>query len=153
MNNGTRKTDKQEVSVGDYVFLPVGSKDRLGSHWKKTTQDFLRNGKLVKRLYPLIKDYYAGIAFVAPQSNFNPNITTIAYGNNLWVAGAEGGQLRTSTDGTTWITRTSNFGSSIIRSVVYANGLWVAGGLYGQLRTSTKYLGYKFSQTTGFVLP
>jgi hypothetical protein len=47
-------------------------------------------------------------------------------------------ELRTSTDGTTWTTRTSNFGSySSINSVFYGNDLWVAGGGYGEIITST----------------
>jgi photosystem II stability/assembly factor-like uncharacterized protein len=36
-----------------------------------------------------------------------------------------------------WTTRTSNFGTTNIRSVSYGNSLWVAGGGNGELRTST----------------
>jgi hypothetical protein len=67
-------------------------------------------------------------------------VETVAYGNNLWVAGTGGNggaQIFTSTDAITWTTRTSNFGNTSIRSVAYANNLWVAGGYYGQIRTST----------------
>jgi hypothetical protein len=71
-------------------------------------------------------------------SNFGAtNINSVAYGNNLWVAGGFLGQLRTSTDGTTWTTSTSNFGNTRINSVAYGNNLFVAGGHSGQLRTST----------------
>jgi hypothetical protein len=71
-------------------------------------------------------------------SNFgNTNIRSVAYGNNLWVAGGYAGQIRTSTDAVTWTTRTSNFGNSIITSVAYGNSLWVAVAYTGQLRTST----------------
>ena len=80
-------------------------------------------------------------------SNFgNTTIASVAYGNNLWVAGGYYGTLRSSTDGTIWTTITSNFGSSNINSITYANNLWVAGGYAGQIRTSpqiyssTKYL-------------
>jgi hypothetical protein len=76
-------------------------------------------------------------------SNFgNARVTSIAYGNGLWIAGGYSvfpttGEMRTSTNGSTWTTVTSNFGSTIIRSVAYANNLWVAGGYTGQIRTST----------------
>jgi hypothetical protein len=80
-------------------------------------------------------------------SNFGSSmIKSVAYGNNLWVAGGYYGQIRTSTDGITWTTKTSNFGNSSIRSVAYSNNLWVAVGGYGNIRTSpqiyssTKYL-------------
>ena len=70
-------------------------------------------------------------------SNFDiTNVSTIAYGNGLWVAGGYTGTIRTSTNGSTWTTVTSNFGTSQIFSVAYANGLWIAGGSYGQMRTS-----------------
>ena len=36
-----------------------------------------------------------------------------------------------------WVTRTSNFGSTIVRAIAFANGVWVAGSYQGQLRTST----------------
>jgi frataxin-like iron-binding protein CyaY len=53
------------------------------------------------------------------------------------VAAADSGQLRTSTDTITWVTRTSQFGATTINKVAFANGLWVAAGDSGQLRTST----------------
>ena len=37
----------------------------------------------------------------------------------------------------TWVTQTSNFGATIIRSVAFANNLWVAAGNSGLIRTST----------------
>ena len=67
----------------------------------------------------------------------NTVIQSVAYGNSLWVAGGNTGQMRTSTDAVTWVTRTSNFGVTQINYVAYGNSLWVAGGWYGQLRTST----------------
>ena len=81
------------------------------------------------------------ITWVTQTSNFgNSIIYSVAYGNNLWVAGGYYGQIRTSTDAVTWVTQTSNFPnnySGIIRSVAYGNNLWVAGGDYGNIRTST----------------
>jgi hypothetical protein len=71
-------------------------------------------------------------------SNFgNTQILSVAYGNNLWVATGNYGELRTSTDAITWTTRTSNFGVYSIMSVGYANSLWVAGSTAGLIRTST----------------
>jgi hypothetical protein len=80
----------------------------------------------------------AGIVWTTVTSNFgNTQINSIAYGNNLWVAGGNIGQMRTSTNGSTWTTVNSNFGTTPINSVAYGNGLWIAGGVRGQIRTST----------------
>ena len=69
-------------------------------------------------------------------------INSVAYGNNLWVAGGDGGTLRTSTDAVTWTTRTSGFSTSAIQSVAYGNNIWVLAGDAGQIKTldSTKIL-------------
>ena len=71
-------------------------------------------------------------------SNFGySDVYSVAYGNNLWVAGGMAGELRTSTDAITWTTRASNFDTNYIYSVAYGNNLWVAAGDFGQMRTST----------------
>jgi hypothetical protein len=78
-----------------------------------------------------------GSTWTTVTSNFgNTAILSIAYGNNLWVAGGNAGQMRTSTNATTWTTVTSNFGNTAINSIAYGNNLWVAGGASGQMRTS-----------------
>jgi hypothetical protein len=65
-------------------------------------------------------------------------IRTIAYnGSNLYVAAGDAGYLYTSSNGTTWTSRTSNFGAQSIYKVAYGNGLWVAVGGGGVLTTST----------------
>jgi hypothetical protein len=51
--------------------------------------------------------------------------------------------------GITWVTQTSNFGTSRIFSIKYANNLWVAGGYSGQLRTSTDTITW-VTQTSNF---
>jgi len=63
-------------------------------------------------------------------------IRSIAYGNGIWVAAGETGQMRKSTDGTTWTTVTSNMTGNIT-SVAYSDGVWVAAGAAGQIRRST----------------
>ena len=78
------------------------------------------------------------VVWTTRTSNFGTStIRSVTFGNNLWVAGGTGGQIRTSTDAVTWTTRTSNFGNTTINSVAYDNSLWVAGGATGQIRTST----------------
>lgn len=71
-------------------------------------------------------------------SNFASTIaiSSIKYGNNLWVATGNN-QMRVSTDAITWTTVTSNFGNTGIGTIGYGNGLWVAGGGSGQMRIST----------------
>ena len=87
-------------------------------------------------------------------SNFGISaISSVAYGNGVWVAGGNAGNLRTSTnDGVTWNTQTSNFGTSAICSVAYGNGVWVAGGQGGTLRTSTDNAVTWNTQTSNFTL-
>ena len=78
------------------------------------------------------------VTWVTQTSNFgaNESILSVAYGNNLWVAGGTNVELHTSTDAITWTTRTSNF-TDTITSVAYGNNLWVAVGTNAELRTST----------------
>ena len=72
---------------------------------------------------------------------------SISYGNGLWIAAClifgntppfflNTGELHSSTDGVTWATQTSNFGSTGIRSIAYGNDLWVVGGENGLLITT-----------------
>jgi len=62
----------------------------------------------------------------------------VAYnGTNLYVLVGGGGILYTSTDGITWTSRTSGFGTNSINSVAYGNGLFVAVGANGTITTST----------------
>ncbi|MDR7870301.1 MAG: hypothetical protein RIN55_05545 [Tissierellaceae bacterium] len=68
---------------------------------------------------------------------FYTSINKIYYANGLWVAVGNDGKLNTSTNGTTWTTRTSGFGTDHIMSIYYANGLWVAVGRGGKISTST----------------
>lgn len=58
-------------------------------------------------------------------------------GSNLYVAAGQGGRLLSSSDGITWTSRTSNFGTTEIRKVAFGNNLWVAVGDSGKISTST----------------
>ena len=72
------------------------------------------------RIAPVLKDFYS-----------------IWYDeSSLYVAVGQTGSLFTSPDGITWTSRTSGFGSNLIRSVAFGNGLWVAVGDNGTLTTS-----------------
>ena len=80
-------------------------------------------------LYPEINEIPIIGTWTTQTSNFgNTHINSVAYGNSLWVAVGNTGQIRTSTDAITWTTQESNFGTRILRSVAYGNGTWVAGG-------------------------
>ena len=78
----------------------------------------------------LLKDGYGSPVWTTQTSNFGTtNITSVAYGNNLWVAGGLFGQIRTSTDAVTWTTRTSNFSvNSTSIQLAYGNGVFAALG-------------------------
>ena len=89
------------------------------------------------------------VCWTTVTSNFGAtNIKSIAYGNGVWVAVGDSGQLRTSTDTVTWATRTSNFGTTNINHVAY-NNIWVAVGNTGQLQTSTNATTWN-TQTSNF---
>lgn len=70
-------------------------------------------------------------------SNISTTIEIIYHGNGVYIAAGRGGQLRTSTDGITWTTRTVNFGTSTILSGAFGNSTYVIGGAAAQIRTST----------------
>jgi hypothetical protein len=76
-------------------------------------------------------------------------INGVTYGNGLYVAVGESGQLTTSTDGITWTARTSGFDSTNILGVTYGNGLFVAVGVGGKLTTSTDGITWT-ARTSGF---
>ena len=65
-------------------------------------------------------------------------ISSIAYGNGVFVAGTTDGKIARSTDGgATWGSLISNpFGSSIIASIAYGNGVFVAGTADGKIARS-----------------
>ena len=44
--------------------------------------------------------------------------------------------MSSSTDGVTWITQISSFGTTGITAVAYGNSLWIAAGAAGQIRSS-----------------
>ena len=58
-------------------------------------------------------------------------------GSGTYVAVGNSGTLYSSTNGTTWTSRTSGFGSNTIYDVIFANNLWVAVGNNGTITTST----------------
>lgn len=77
------------------------------------------------------------------------NIFGITYGVSTLVAVGQGGQLQTSTDGTTWTSRTSTFGTTAINKVAFGNSTFVAVGNAGQARTSTDGVTWT-TRTSGF---
>lgn len=76
------------------------------------------------------------------------NMEAFAYGNGVWVAGGTDGVLITSTNGTTWTERSSNFSNIVtgvygsynianIKYVRYGNGRWFISGENDSVKTST----------------
>lgn len=66
-------------------------------------------------------------------------VTAIAYADNLWMLGTDGGALRTSVDGVTFANRDSalGFSSTDVRCISYGGGKWIVGGGSGKLAYST----------------
>jgi hypothetical protein len=65
------------------------------------------------------------------------DINALTFGNGVYVAAGDAGQLRSSTNAITWTTRTSGFGTTIINALTFGNGVYVAAGRSGTLTTST----------------
>lgn len=88
----------------------------------------------------------------------------IIFGNGMFVAVGQNGNLYTSPDGITWTSRTSGLGSVSLGSVCYGNGLFVVFGLSTSFSTSpdgitwttrtggfgTTYLSYSAAYGNGF---
>jgi hypothetical protein len=73
-------------------------------------------------------------------SGLTGSIYGSAAGNGIYMVGATGGQLSTSTDGITWTTRNAEFGTTAIYDIAFGNGVFVAvggSGATGVVRTST----------------
>lgn len=90
--------------------------------------------------------YDSGIALVEPPSTsvnaqFGANVPgtghSLAYGNGIFVAVGNNGQVSTSPDGTNWTSRTSGFGASQVLCVAFGAGTFMIGGLNKLLSTST----------------
>ena len=87
----------------------------------------------------------------APFTGVIRQINAIASnGSNIYVAVAEGGYLKSSTDGgVTWTARNANLGAVNINSVAYGNGIFVAVSNTNGITTSTD--GITWTQRTSNV--
>ena len=91
-------------------------------------------------------DYLSPTFTLQAGHTFTGSINCVAHNglagaDGLWVAVGANGELESSTDGITWVSRTSQFGTSIISCVAHngltgADGLWAAGGATAKLSTS-----------------
>ena len=99
VNNGVGKIKSSQLSVGTYTFLPIGNKNILGKSWVKSTEVIPRTAALTRKLYPLSpNDIYSGSVWTTQTSNFGTAniIYSVAYGNSLWVAVGNTGQIRST---------------------------------------------------------
>lgn len=78
-----------------------------------------------------------------PQGN---RLSSVTYGNGLFVAVGTGGAIVTSTNGTNWVARSLPVGLDV-RSVVYGNNRFVAVG-FGCSLTSTNGLEWSYASNT-----
>ena len=136
MNNGLKGVNSNKTrtyKTGDVVILKSTDVRPVG--WTKDGENISTTGNLYRKLQVAGNPIQT---WVTQTSQFGTSqISGVAYGGGLWVAGGAGGALRISTDAVTWVTQTSTFGVTNINAVAYGNGLWVATGDTGTLRTST----------------
>jgi hypothetical protein len=114
--------------------------------YKSSSTEYLLSGNIVDADYAL--NNWAAVTWTSVNSTFGAtNINSIAYADNMWVAVGNSGQIRYSTDATTWSTATSNTGVTL-NHVNKINGLWTAVGGTGNLLLSTNAISWT-AQTTG----
>lgn len=75
-------------------------------------------------------------------------INTVAYGDNLWLAGAVNGDIIYSSNGYSWTTVSSILGGTTINQITYGNGLYVAVGESGKISTSANAITWS-ARTSG----
>ncbi len=77
-----------------------------------------------------------GTADTSDDTNWVNNwLSKSHYGNNIWIAVGRGGDIITSTNGTTWTAQTSNVNGQL-NDIHYANNLWVGVGDNGIIITA-----------------
>jgi hypothetical protein len=64
------------------------------------------------------------------------NITGLAFGNGVFVAGGAAGMLRTSTDAITWTTRTA-YAANGINAMIFDGSVFISAGDAGKMASST----------------
>jgi hypothetical protein len=82
-----------------------------------------------------------GVTWTAATTGLSSSLLTVAYGNNKFIAGGDGGEVRASVDGMNWTGITGWDVSSIldhetVMTLVYANGNFVAAGNKGKVAYS-----------------
>ena len=82
-----------------------------------------------------------GISWTQISTGISGSVTSVAWGNNLWIIGNGTGAMRTATTPTgTWTSRTSTLGNISDIHYYKAQSIWVAGndsGMTGALASST----------------
>lgn len=83
----------------------------------KNFGDRMVNGGYASPIWATVQGYFSATA-----------VTSVAFGNGLWVAAGQGNQLRTSTDAITWATQTLNIGltGTTTPRLAFGNNIWVA---------------------------
>lgn len=76
-----------------------------------------------------------GITWASRTSGVAVALTTVTYGNGIFLAAGAGGQMARSTDGITWTNPTSGVATNFNGSAY--GGLYVVGGQTGGMRSST----------------
>ena len=69
-------------------------------------------------------------------TNLIDAVNDVAYGDGIFVSTGHGGIIYTSTDGNTWVTRSSGANGQL-KGVVYGGGNFVVVGTYGSITTSS----------------
>jgi hypothetical protein len=97
MNNGFPRPQKNSYSKGDAAFNYTSR--RFGGNWISAITEVInskQNQLAYWGAYPEPASIPDGVFWTTQTSNFGTtNIFSVAYGNSLWVAGGNTGQIRT----------------------------------------------------------
>jgi hypothetical protein len=104
-NTGTKTINS--IAYGNGAFVAVGNNTG-------TTQTILRSDA-------------TAVTWTTINAPMNGTLYSVAYGNGVFVAGGINGALGVSTDGTTWISKSTPFSPSTARvlSIVYTGSAWL----------------------------
>ena len=98
-----------------------------------------------------VRTFSPGVFTQRTSSFTSPDeIFAVEYLNNQFLANGSSGKLATSSDGTTWLQRTSSFGTTIIYDSAFGLGLYVLVGGTGKLATSANATSWT-QRTSSFI--
>jgi len=126
------------INSNPYPFRSVASENIYNSIYNTTTYGSTP-----------VATTYLSTAALGVDYSYN-NINVVAYGNNLYIAAGQNGQLYTSTNASTWTSQSAGTFEDIT-AAAYLNATYVIGTIEGNIYTSTNGSSWT-ARTSGITL-